>query len=309
MRLEDLRFFTRVAALGNLSAAGREFGLSPSAASSRLTSLERELAVQLFARTTRSLVLTEAGQVLLDHAGIALAQMDAAFEQLEAVNAAPSGVLRISSNMFFGRKHVLPHLGEFREFYPDLRIAIDCTDRIVDIIGEGYDMAIRGAPMPDSSLMARRLGSDQRVLCASPAYIERKGQPRSPSDLINHDCIGVEAMPIWYFDGPDGEIVHRVAYSIHGDSGDFSYDATLHGLGLSVKSISHVWEELRDGRLVSVMNDYPIARTGDICAVYPPGKYTSPKVSAFIDFLQSKYGRPPYWDTDYRISVPVSDLD
>ncbi|MBD8875223.1 LysR family transcriptional regulator [Roseibium polysiphoniae] len=300
MRLDDLRFFTRVAALNNLSAAGREFGLSPSAASSRLTTLERAVGAQLFARTTRRTTLTEAGRLFLEHTTTALSEMDMALGHLEAVSEAPSGVLRISCNMFFGRKHVLPHLREFRELYPDIRIAIDCTDRIVDIVAEGYDMAIRGAPLPDSSLVARRLGSNKRALCASPDYIARKGTPKSPSDLINHDCIGLEAMPFWYFHGPDGEIAHRVAHSIYGDSGDFAYDATVHGLGLSVKSISHVWEDLRDGRVVSVMEDYPIARTGDICAVYPPGKYTPPKVSAFIDFLKSKYGKPPYWETDYR---------
>ncbi|WP_346897884.1 LysR family transcriptional regulator [uncultured Roseibium sp.] len=300
MRLDDLRFFSRVAALGNLSAAGREFGLSPSAASSRLSALEREVGAQLFARTTRRAALTEAGQILLDHAAAALREMDAALDQLEASTEAPRGTLKISTNMYFGRKHVLPYLVEFRELYPDIRIDMDFTDRLVDIVAEGYDMAIRGAPLADSTLRARRLGSNKRVLCATPDYIVRNGAPSCPAELVNHDCIGISSMPIWYFEGPDGEIAQQVSAFITGDTSDFSYDAAMCGLGVSLKSIAHIWEDLRDGRLVEVMQDYPVVREGAIWAVYPPGKFTPPKVSVFVDFLLSKYGRPPYWETDYR---------
>lgn len=300
MRLDDLRFFIRTSELGNLSAAGREFGLSPSAASSRLTALERELGSQLFARTTRSVQLTEAGDVLHTHATRALFEMDRAAAELEASTIAPRGSLRISCNTFFGRKHILPYLVEFRELYPDIRIEMDMSDRLVDIVGEGYDMAIRGAPMADSVLMARKLGGNSRVLCASPSYLERKGMPVDPDDLGNHECIGLGSLPIWYFEGPDGEVAHEVNASYTGDSGDFAYDAAIHGLGLSVKSVAHVWEDLRDGRLIEVMKDYPVARTGNISAVYAPGKYVPPKISAFVDFLQLKYGKPAYWEMDYR---------
>lgn len=300
MRLDDLRFFIRTAKLGNLSAAGREFGLSPSASSSRLTALERELGSQLFARTTRSAQLTEAGEVLLTHATRALFEMDRAVAELEASTAAPRGSLRISCNTFFGRKHILPYLVEFRELYPEIRIEMDMSDRLVDIVDEGYDMAIRGAPMADSTLMARKLGGNSRVLCASSSYLERMGTPVDPDDLKNHECIGLGSLPVWYFEGSDGEIAHEVNASYTGDSGDFAYDAALHGLGLSVKSVAHVWEDLRDGRLIEVMKDYPIARTGSISAVYAPGKYVPPKISAFVDFLQLKYGKPAYWEMDYR---------
>lgn len=299
MRLDDLRFFARVAALGNVSAAGREVGLSPSAASARLTGLEREVNAQLFNRTTRRIVLTEAGQVLLDHSSAALREMDAAFQELEEVTDAPKGLLRISSNVFFGRQHILPYLMEFRDLYPDIRLSLDFTDRIVDLMAEGYDLAIRGAPLPDSTLKARRLGGNQRVLCASPGYIARKGKPCSPADLVNHDCIGMEAIPVWYFNGPDGEIAHQVVPFITGDNGDFAYDAALCGLGLIVKSAAHVWKDLKEGRLVELLPDYPISRTGAIWAVYPPGRHTPPKISVFIDFLVSKYGRPAYWEAEY----------
>ncbi len=107
-------------------------------------------------------------------------------------------------------------------------------------------------------------------------------------------------MPYWYFDGPKGEITFAATSSIMGDTGDYAYDAALHGMGLTVKSVAHVWEDLRDGRLVELMTDYPVARTGEICAVYPPGNFTPPKITAFVDFLRSKYGSPPYWETDYR---------
>ncbi|MES0808312.1 LysR family transcriptional regulator [Roseibium sp. SCPC15] len=302
MRLDDLKFFKRVAELGSLSAAGREFGLSPSAASSRLSNLEKELGSQLVARTTRRTGLTEAGQVFLRHACNALGEMDRAKALIDASEDTPRGTLRISLNVFFGRKHILPYLLEYRQLYPDLRLDVDMTDRIVDLVDEGYDMAIRGAPLPDSSLIARKLGGNQRVLCASPEYISRKGMPKSPDDLRSHDCIGFEPMPVWYFQGPEGEIAYHITNPvISGDSGDFAYDAAIFGLGLTVKSLAHVWEDLRDGRLVEVMPDFPIARTGNIYAVYPPAKFIPPKITTFVDFLLSKYGRPAYWETDYRL--------
>jgi DNA-binding transcriptional LysR family regulator len=301
MRLDDLEFFIRVAELGSLSGAGREIGLSPSAASARLTNLEKTFGAQLFARTTRKTALTEAGRVLLDHARSAIHELQQARQALEATQDSPQGALRISCNTFFGRKHILPHLVEFRSLYPDVQIEMDISDRMVDVVQEGYDMAIRGAPLADSSLLARRLGGNPRALCASPDYLARKGRPKTPEDLNNHDCISMASVPVWYFDGPDGEVGFELKKPvIKGDSGDLTYDAAIHGLGLSLKSLAHVWEDLRDGRLVAVMEDYPVARVGAIWAVYPPTRFVPPKVSVFVDFLISKYGKPAYWESDYR---------
>lgn len=301
MRLDDLTFFRRVAELGSLSAAGREFGLSPSAASARLSTLEKQLGTQLVARTTRRTGLTEAGKIFLRHAGAAVEELAEARRLIDAAEETPRGTLRMSLNVFFGRKHILPHLLDYRQLYPDVRLEIDMTDRMVDLVEEGYDLAIRGAPLPDSSLLARKLGGNPRVLCASPDYLARRGMPQSPEDLRNHDCIGFEPMPVWYFTGPEGEISFTPENQmISGDSGDFAYDAALHGLGLTVKSMAHVWEDLRDGRMVEVMPDYPVTRTGNIYAVYPPARYVPPKISTFVDFLLSRYGRPAYWETDYR---------
>ncbi len=305
MRLEDLQFFVRVAELGSMSGAGREIGLSPSAASSRLTTLETAFGAQLLARTTRRVTLTEAGRVLLAHARIALQEIAQARSILDAVSGAPRGFLRISCNTFFGRKHILPYLVEFRADYPDIQLEMDMSDKIVDVIEEGYDLAIRGAPLVDSSLLARRLGGNPRALCASPDYLARKGIPKTPEDLANHDCISMASVPVWYFEGPEGEISFEIKKPvIKVDSGDLTYDAAIEGIGLSVKSLAHVWEDLRDGRLVAVMEDYPVARTGAIWAVYPPSQFVPPKVTAFVDFLISKYGRTPYWDTDYRLARP-----
>lgn len=301
MRVDDLKFFKRVAELGSLSAAGREFGLSPSAASSRVSNLEKELGTQLFARTTRRTGLTEAGQIFLRHASAAVEELAQAQRLIDAAEDSPRGTLKISSNVFFGRKHILPYLAEYRQLYPDVRLEVDMTDRIVDLVEEGYDLGVRGGLLPDSSLLARKLGGNERVLCASPDYLARRGEPQCPADLANHDCIGFDPMRVWYFNGPEGEIAYTLEDPvISGDSGDFAYDSALYGLGLTVKSIAHVWEDLRDGRLVAVMKDYPIARTGNIYAVYPPARFVPPKITTFVDFLISKYGRPPYWETDYR---------
>ncbi len=303
MRLDDLRFFVRVATLNNLSAAGREFGLSPSAASARLVTLEKSIGNQLMSRTTRNIAMTEAGQIFLEHAQSAIKEMDTAVDRLEMTTGEPRGLLKISCNMFFGRKHILPYLNEFTQLYPKVKLEMNFSDNIVDLIGEGFDLAIRAALLPDSSLRARKLGGNPRVLCASPDYLERMGTPTCPDDLANHNCIGLSFMPNWYFKGPKGEITRSVRSSITGDTGDYAYDAALYGLGLTVKSVAHVWEDLRDGKLVEVMKDYPVARTGDIWAVYPPGNFTPPKISTLIDFLREKYGTPPYWETDYRSAV------
>jgi DNA-binding transcriptional LysR family regulator len=301
MRLDDLKFFKRVAELGNLSAAGREFGLSPSAASSRLSTLEKELGSQLVARTTRRIGLTEAGHVFLHHTCNAIAEMDRAQALIDAAEDTPRGTLKLSMNVFFGRKHILPYLAEYRQLYPDVRLEVDMSDRMVDLVQEGYDMAFRGAVLPDSSLIARKLGGNSRFLCASPEYIARKGMPKTPEDLRNHDCVGFDSMPVWYFEGPEGEIAYHLEDPvISGDSGDFTYDAAIYGLGLTVKSLAHIWEDLRAGRLVAVMENYPIARAGNIYAVYPPARFIPPKVTSLVDFLISKYGRPAYWETDYR---------
>ncbi|MEH6630899.1 MAG: LysR family transcriptional regulator [Halopseudomonas aestusnigri] len=304
MRLDDLRFFIRVASLNNLSAAGREFGLSPSAASARLVTLEKSIGIQLMSRTTRSIAITEAGQIFLQHALSAIKEMDTAKDRLETATGEPRGLLKISCNMFFGRKHILPYLNEFTQLYPKVKLEMNFSDTIVDLIGEGFDLAIRAAMLPDSSLRARKLGGNPRVLCASPDYLERNGVPNCPDDLAHHNCIGLSFMPNWYFKGPKGEITRSVRSSITGDTGDYAYDAALHGLGLTVKSVAHVWEDLRDGKLIEVMKEYPVARTGDIWAVYPPGNYTLPKITVLINFLREKYGSPPYWETDYEAVVP-----
>ncbi|MFN4010460.1 MAG: LysR substrate-binding domain-containing protein [Pannonibacter sp.] len=301
MRLEYLRFFVRAAALGSLSAAGREIGLSPSAASSRLAALERDVGTRLVLRTTRRIQTTEAGELLLRNAGDALELLDGALREMEDGAETPRGTLRMSLNMFFGRKHVLPYLAEFRDLYPDLKLHLDFSDRIVDLVAEGYDLALRGAPLADSSLIARRLAGNPRVLCAAPAYIARRGAPRSPSELKDHDCLSFRSMPVWYFEGPEGEIAFPVEASISGDNGDFAYDAARLGLGLAIKSLAHVWDDLRDGHLVAVMPDYPVTRVGAIWAVAPPGRSMALKARVLVDFLRAKYGNPAYWEADHRI--------
>ncbi len=300
MRLDDLRFFARVAELKNLSAAGRDFGLSPSAASARLVTLEKSVSSQLMTRTTRQLTLTEAGKILQKHALAALQEMDTALSLLQEKSINLKGEIKISSSMFFGRKHVLPYLNEFMKIHPEITIDLSFSDRLVDVIGEGFDLAIRSAELKDSTLKSRKLTNHKRVLCASPNYIKRRGVPKHPWDLKEHDCIGVPSIPVWHFKGAEGEISHAVPTVIKEDSGVYAHEAVLNGDGVTVKSVTHIWEDLRDGRLVEILKDFPVAISGEIWAVYPPGNFTDLKVSTFIDFLKSKYGSTPYWETDYQ---------
>ncbi len=185
------------------------------------------------------------------------------------------------------------------ELHPGLTIELSFSDRLVDVIAEGFDLAIRSAELKDSSLKARKITNHRRVLCASPDYIKKSGLPSHPEDLRSHECIGVSSIPKWRFGGIEGEISIAVDTLIKEDSGVYAHEAVLNGLGITVKSITHIWEDLREGRLVEILPGFPILNSGEIWAVYPPGNITDPKVTIFIDFLKSKYGSSPYWEAPF----------
>ncbi|WED28653.1 LysR family transcriptional regulator [Vibrio sp. DW001] len=296
MNIEHLRLFVRLAATNNISQAGQELGLSPAVASSHVNKLEEGLGVRLVHRTTRKVSLTEEGIDFLPHAEEVLATIEAARASIGVGNILPQGTLRITAPASFGRMHLLPALKEFLALHPRLSIDLRLTDSIVDLVEGGFDIAIRNAELKDSSLIARKLASDKRIICASPEYLVNYGQPESPEDLNNHQCIKLMGLENWLFDTPDGELNIKTKGNLRTDHGEAVRDACVHGLGIALTATWCVNKQLESGELIQILKDYPLASDSAIWAVYPSSRLLAPKVRAFIDYFADYYGNPPYWD-------------
>lgn len=297
INIEHLRLFVRLSATHNISQAGQELGLSPAVASSHINKLEDGLGVRLLHRTTRKVSLTEEGEAFLPHAQEVLASVEAARAAVGAGKASPSGTLRVTAPASFGRMHLVPALKGFLERYPDLLIDLRLTDAVVDLVEGGFDIAIRNSQLKDSSLIARKLASDNRIICASPSYLARHGEPQSPEELSHHQCINLMGMDHWIFRTKKGPVSIKTQGPLRTDNGEAMRDACVDGLGLSIGSIWSVYQHLKSGALVRVLEDHPLATDAAIWAVYPSSHLLAPKVRAFIDYFADYYGNPPYWDS------------
>jgi DNA-binding transcriptional LysR family regulator len=296
--LLDVGLFMRAAALANLSAAAREFGLSPAVASARIAGLERMLGTRLLHRTTRRVSVTQEGEIFAAHARELLDAAEAARASVGRARAHPHGRLRVTMPSSLGRQHISPLIAAFLRAYPGVTVELRMTDQIVDLVDEGIDLAIRIGALKDSTLVARKLASNRRVLCASPAYLAAHGTPRHPADLAGHECVILADQRDWSFVTPTGVIDVRVSGRLVTDNGEVIRDALAAGIGIGLKSTWSVAPLLASGELVTVLDDYPLAQTVAIWAVYPSRAFVPPKTLAFIDFLAAQFGEPPYWDVD-----------
>ena len=302
VNIEDLRLFLRVASLASLSGAGRELGLSPAATSKRIAQLEAELRSRLLHRTTRQVRLTEEGAAFHGHAQRIVAEADAARIAVGAGDHTPRGLLRATVPASFGRQHVSPVISDFLERYPDLGIDLHLTDSVVDVIEEGFDVAIRIGALPDSTLVARRLASVHRVVCAAPSYLARHGTPRCPEDLRDHSCLLIGDQRSWSFETPDGHKTVRVSSRLRTNNGEVLRDAVVGGIGIALKSTWDIGHHLQNGDLTVLLADYPVSTDVAVWAIYPSARYLAPKVRAFIDFFAERFGPRPYWDE----GVPIN---
>lgn len=296
MKFDDLHLFTLAARHGSLTAAGKEIGLSPAAASARLTALERDLGTSLMARTTRSLSLTADGAAFLTHAEKALAELENGRAGLSSASATPRGLLRATVPGPFGRKHILPFLPEFRDKYPEVELDLHLSDELVNLIEDGYDLGIRIGVPADSTLTRSYLAPNRRVVVASPAFIEKHGAPTKPEECAAFDVVYQPNLRNWRFSKGDQTAAVRVSGPIRSSSGAAIHDAALLGLGIALKSIWDVGPDLKSGRLVQLLTDWTFDSDGEIYAVRPPAGFTSPKARALIDLLKAKYGPKPYWE-------------
>ncbi len=311
MPMDDLEIFARVVTAGNMSAAGREMGLSPAVVSKRVSHLEQRLGTRLFQRTTRQLTLTEVGQGFYDRVVNILASIEEAEAFVTRRNMLPRGTLKITAPTAFGRLHIAPFLGEFMDQYPDIVMHLDLSDSFVDIVGAGFDAAIRIAELEDSSLVARKLAPCHRVICATPGYLEKHGEPETLADLAKHNCLAPAAQEMWRLQGPEGPVTLRVAGNIRTNSTEVVRESVMAGLGIALRSTFDVGAELKSGQLQVVLPDYHESARVAVYAVYPCRHYVPAKLRVFVDFLATKFGPHPYWDQGLKLphfkrKVPLS---
>ena len=299
-RVGDLTLFLRVLDLGSITAAAHSLDLSVAVASQRLKRLERELGVRLLHRTTRRLHPTPEGVALAERGRVLVEDLESLGAGLREAATEIAGTLRVTLSASFGRQHVSPLLPKFLARHPKLRLSVHLSDQVVDLVSEGFDLAIRIGAMEDSQLVARRIAANRRVLCASPDYLRRRGQLKVPRDLQDHECLllfgSSGRQDVWRLHDAQGkEMPVRVQGRFESNLGELLRDASVAGEGIAIQSLWHVADDLRTGRLQVVLPDFPLATTA-ISAVMPQRRQVPPRVRAFVDFLVEEFGDNPPWE-------------
>ena len=293
--LAELEIFAHVVTSGSMSGAARELKISPPVVSKRIKNLEARLGARLLHRTTRQVALTEAGKGFYERVVAILASVDEAKAWVSRRAAVARGVLRISAPTTFGRLHIAPHLMDFLKAYPEIIIDLSLSDSFVDIVAEGFDVAIRIADLADTSLIAKRLAPNNRVLCATPRYLEENGEPSSLAELQSHKLL-IHNGDHWRLDGPDGPESVKVESAIRTNSSEVIREAVIAGLGIALRSTWDIGPEIKQGRLKVVLPRFSASKRVAVHAVYPSRRHLAHKVRVFIDLLAERFGPVPYWD-------------
>lgn len=296
--LAGMAVFARVVDAGGISAAARDLRLSKSAVSKQLAALEDRLGARLLQRTTRRMGLTEAGAGFLEHCRRVVAEAEAAESAVGALQAEPRGVLRVNAPMTFGTMHLAAAIPDFMARHRGVTVDLSLNDRMVDLLDEGYDVAVRIARLADSSLVARKLAPARRVMVAAPSYLDRRGRPQALAELAAHDVLSYSYVPAaeeWRFVGPAGEEAVRVEGRLRANNSEILLAACLAGAGIAALPTFISGPSLRAGSLVRVLPQYESPEFA-VHAVWPATRHLSAKVRAFVDFLAERFGPVPYWD-------------
>jgi len=294
--------FTKAVGAGSLSGAARELGISTAVVSRKIAALEAHLGVRLLNRTTRRIALTDEGARYHEACVRILAEIEEANAEAAARRIEPQGILKVALPASFGHKHIAPLIPIFAARYPAVQLALSLSDRAINVIDEGFDLAIRIAELQDSSLAARKLAPNRRVVCASPGYLRKHGRPGSPADLARHNCLTTtEFHMAWDYKDPEGNPGSvRVSGRYACDNWEVLRDWAIAGLGVALKSTWDVRRDLESGSLVPLLPGYTFGSDVAIYAVYPHRRYLPAKTRVFIDFLAESFGPEPYWDQPPR---------
>ncbi|MCW5639139.1 MAG: LysR family transcriptional regulator [Rubrivivax sp.] len=297
-RLKQIESFVAVAQKGSLTAAAGAEGVAPAVIGRRIDALEERLGVKLLVRTTRRITLTHEGSAFLEDCQRILADIANAEGSVSAGGVKASGHLRITAPGGFGRRHVAPLVPRFIAQHPEVSLSLNLSDRVVDIVNEGVDCAVRVGDLPDSSLVSVRLADNRRLCVAAPGYLARAGTPRHPAELAQHECLVLSSDASqtrgWAF-VIDGEPTHlRPRGRVDCSDGQVLHDWCVQGLGIAWRSTWEVEREVAEGRLVALLQDFAAPPNG-IYAVFPQRKHLPLRVRLWIDFLKHTYGDPGYW--------------
>lgn len=302
--VSDLAFFSLLVKHGNLSAAARELGLTPPAVSTRLANLERRLGVRLLNRTTRRVTVTHEGELYLAEGTRILADLEALERNIASGRAQPRGLLRLNATFGFGRAHIVPAVSDFSRQFPEVEVQMRLTDRPVNLLDEGFDVAVRFGEIPDARLTARKIASNRRLLCASPRYLQTYGEPRTPGELQRHRCIVVRendvAYGTWHLRSGQRVETVKVRGTLSSNDGESALEWALDGHGIVMRSEWETAAYLRSGRLRAILPDW---RTppADIHALYPERLNLPAKTVAFVDFLVQRFAA--------RVRLPGTDQE
>ncbi len=306
-RFIELAAFVRTVDRGSQAAAARELGVTPAMVGRYIRALEDRLGVRLLNRTTATQSLTEAGTLFHTRATAVLDDLEAAEDAVTDRQAAPHGMLRVAAPMVFGTRHLAGWLAGFGALYPGVRLQLTLNDRVVDLVEEGYDVALRIGQLEDSSLVARRLAPCRVVLCAAPGYLARRGTPDTPDELRAHDCLLYSYSAtgsLWRLIGPGGRTAAiEVDGALIANNGEALCAAAIEGAGIVLQPTFIVGDALRDGRLVRILPAWRISDLA-ISAVYPTARHLAPKVRAFIDFLATRFPQALPWDKNLAEPCP-----
>lgn len=299
-RISDISLFLRVVDLGSISAAARSENLSLAVASKRIQRLEESLGARLLNRTTRRLYPTPEGELLASQGRPLIEALNALGECLHTSRSEVTGTIRVTMSASFGRLFISPLLAEFQSLHPDVNFVAHLSDEVVDLVKGGYDLAIRIGNLKDSSLVARRIAPNRRVLVASPSYLARRGVPQHPADLATHDGLLMTDVDgkrdIWKLITPEEGIFRvKINSKIESNFGELLRDAAVYGRGISLQSVWHVADDLNAGRLQVILPDYPLQES-HIHAVTPTRLMQTPRIKAFIDFLQERFAESALWE-------------
>ncbi|MFL6674237.1 MAG: LysR family transcriptional regulator [Massilia sp.] len=296
-KFRQISTFVDVVARGSLSAAARAEGIAPAMIGRRLDALEARLGVKLLQRTTRRLALTDEGAAFLEDCQRILGELEEAETAVSARSARATGNLVVSAPAGFGRQHVAPLLPSFLAEHRDLAVNLNLNDRMIDVIGEGVDVAIRIATLSDSNLVGVKLADNQRVVVAAPSYLRRHGRPQALADLARHNCLAISSEGSqrgWTFREGGKIVTLKVGGNMVCNDGAVLHDWALAGKGLAWRSMWEVGAQIESGQLCTVLDQYT-APGNDIYAVFAQRRHLPLRIRAFVDFLRHAYNQPDYW--------------